>query len=163
MSAGSTTKTNLNFITFPPPLKESLLPQAPVIVQTLDQAFDPYVLITNLLNYKLNVFIFNIICFFSSKLNHVLNIEKAVNHHKQVETNEVDEDISQNNPTQGIEIESGEFGVQDIHEEIIDDTHKTTEENIEVVSYFNHFFMVLSQLMFEKINIYIYISSLNKT
>ncbi|XP_025421672.1 forkhead box protein K2-like isoform X2 [Sipha flava] len=104
---GSTTKTNLNFITFPPPLKESLLPQAPVIVQTLDQTFD------------------------ASKLNHSLNIEKAVNHHKQVETNDVDEDISQNNPTQGIEIESGEFGVQDIREEIIDDTQKTIEENID--------------------------------
>jgi len=42
---GSTTKTNLNFIAFPPPLKESLLPQAPVIVQALDQAFDAYVFI----------------------------------------------------------------------------------------------------------------------
>lgn len=37
---GGTTKTNLNFIAFPPPLKESLLPQAPVIVQALDQTFD---------------------------------------------------------------------------------------------------------------------------
>lgn len=61
-----------------------------------------------------------------------MNIDKAVNHHKQ--TNEVDEDISQNNPTQGIEIESGEFGVQDIHEEIIDDTQRTNDENIELVS-----------------------------
>lgn len=66
-------------------------------------------------------------------MNHALNIDKAVNHHKQVETNEVDEDISQNNPTQGIEIESGEFGVQDIHEEIVDDNHKTSEEVIEQV------------------------------
>ncbi|CAH1725698.1 forkhead box protein K2-like [Aphis gossypii] len=105
--SGSTTKTNLNFIAFPPPIKESLLPQAPVIVQALDQTFD------------------------ASKLNHALNIDKAVNHHKQVENNELHEDISQNNPTQGIEIESGEFGVQDIHEEIIDDTQKTTGENIE--------------------------------
>lgn len=79
-------------------------------------------------------------------MNHVLNIEKAVNHHKQVETNEVNEDISQNNPTQGIEIESSEFGVQDIHEEIIDDTQKTTEENIELVSYFNPCFLVICQL-----------------
>lgn len=69
----------------------------------------------------------------SSKLNHTLNIDKAVNHHKLVETNEVDEDISQNNPTQGIEIESGEFGVQDIHEEIVDDSQKTAEEVIEQV------------------------------
>lgn len=37
---GSTPKPNLNFIAFPPPLKESLLPQAPVIVQALDQAYD---------------------------------------------------------------------------------------------------------------------------
>lgn len=68
-----------------------------------------------------------------------MNIDKAVNHPKQVETNEVDEDISQNNPTQGIEIESEEFGVQDIHEEIIDDTQKTTEENIDLVS-FNYWY-----------------------
>lgn len=61
-----------------------------------------------------------------------MNIDKAVNHHKQ--TNEVDEDISQNNPTQGIEIESSEFGVQDIHEEIFDDTQKTSDDNIEQVS-----------------------------
>ncbi|VVC25258.1 Hypothetical protein CINCED_3A009917 [Cinara cedri] len=113
-STGSTTKTNLNFIAFPPPLKESLLPQAPVIVQTIDQTFD------------------------ASKLNHALNIEKAVNHHKQVEINEVDEDISQKNPTQGIEIESGEFGVQDVHEEIIDDAQKTSEENIEQSKTYKH-------------------------
>lgn len=69
-------------------------------------------------------------------MNHALNIDKAVNHHKQVETNEADEDISQNNPTQGIEIESGEFGVQDIHEEIIDDTQKITEENFQQVKYY---------------------------
>lgn len=76
------------------------------------------------------------LCYFSSKLNHALNIDKAISHHKQVvETDEVDEDISQNNPTQGIEIESGEFGVQDIHEEIIDDTQKTVEENIEQVRF----------------------------
>lgn len=68
-----------------------------------------------------------------------MNIDKAVNHPKQVETNEVDEDISQNNPTQGIEIESEEFGVQDIHEEIIDDTQKTIEENIDLVS-FNYWY-----------------------
>lgn len=91
-------------------------------------------MLAKLLNYKFQVFIFNV---FSSKLNHVLNIEKAVNHHKEVETNEVDEDISQNNPTQDMKIESGEFGVQDIHEEIIDDTQKPTEENIKLVSYFN--------------------------
>lgn len=65
-----------------------------------------------------------------------MNIDKAVNHLKQVETNEVDEDLSQNNPTQGIEIESGEFGVQDIHEEIIDDTQKIIEEQIDLVSLF---------------------------
>jgi len=80
--------------------------------------------------------IFSVVSNSSSKLNHALNIEKAVNHHKQVENNELHEDISQNNPTQGIEIESGEFGVQDIHEEIIDDTQKTTGENVEQVSYF---------------------------
>ncbi|XP_050432717.1 forkhead box protein K2 [Adelges cooleyi] len=100
--SGSSTKTNLNFIAFPPPpLKESMLPQAPVIVQALDQTFDP------------------------SKLNHTLNIEKAVNHHK-TEAVEGEEDISQNNPTQGIEIESSDFGIQDIHEEIVED--KVTEE-----------------------------------
>lgn len=68
-------------------------------------------------------------------MNHALNIDKAINQHKQAETNEV-EDISQNNPTQGIEIESGEFGVQDIHEEIIDDTQKISEENVEQVNYY---------------------------
>lgn len=66
-------------------------------------------------------------------MNHTLNIDKAVNHHKREETNEVDEDLSQKNPTQGLEIESGEFGVQDIHEEIIDDTQKTSDENIKEV------------------------------
>lgn len=75
-------------------------------------------------------------------MNHALNIDKAVNHHSQEETNEVDEDISQNNPTQGIEIESGEFGVQDIHEEIVDDTQKTVEENIEQVSCYNQTFII---------------------
>lgn len=65
-----------------------------------------------------------------------------MNHHKQVETNDVDEDISQNNPTQGIEIESGEFGVQDIQEEIIDDTQKTTDENSEQVRYFVTFLYI---------------------
>ncbi|XP_050542933.1 forkhead box protein K2-like [Daktulosphaira vitifoliae] len=101
--SGSNPKSNLNFIAFPPPLKESMLPQAPVIVQALDQTFD------------------------GSKLSHNLNIEKAVNHHKS-EHNERDEDLSHNNPTQGIEIESSELGIQDIHEEIIDDTQKTMEE-----------------------------------
>lgn len=37
---GSNPKSNLNFIAFPPPLKESVLPQAPVIVQALDQTYD---------------------------------------------------------------------------------------------------------------------------
>lgn len=74
---------------------------------------------------------FDVFIFFSSKLNHTLNIDKAVNHLK-VETNEPNEDISQNNPTQGIEIESDDF--HDIHEEIIDDTQKSKEEHIEQVN-----------------------------
>lgn len=78
-------------------------------------------------------------------MNHALNIDKAINHHKQAETNEVDEDISQNNPTQGIEIESGEFGVQDIHEEIIDDTQKISEENVEQVKYYKFYVLCIMQ------------------
>lgn len=66
------------------------------------------------------------------KVNHSLNIEKAVSH-LESESDEKGEDLSQNNPTQDVEIESSEFGIQDIHEEIIDDTQKTMEECSEEV------------------------------
>lgn len=70
-------------------------------------------------------------------MNHSLKIDKTIENHKQVEINDVNEGISQNTPTQGIKIESGDFEDQDIHEEIIDDTQKIIEENDEQVGYFN--------------------------
>lgn len=49
----------------------------------------------------------------------------------------MDEDIPQINPVQGIKIKASEFDVQDIQEEIIDNSKKNVEKYIEQVRLFN--------------------------